>query len=275
MFIGFGNPVEWKAFHNAHPVFVEKVPLLFKTFHKVFKRKVPASAPRADALVLHLGMLCVEDFKEILVLCANGFGIGGQKILRGLYEKTITADYLSTHPDEAIKFLDYFWVHLKKDLNHLKLVYKRDIHEPGFTENVMKEYEKVKDQFIEPLCKNCGTTKPQMSWTRLNVEAMGKAAKSPMADWYHTCYFLPTMQTHTTMGAIFSRLKIQEELDFAYFSTEPTRNEASKVARNSHLLMLNVLHRQNQHFDLDMEDEIMERARELNESWDLPETSES
>ena len=124
MFIGFGNIPEWNAFEESYPVFVEKIPFLFHTCQKVFRRKVSGSSASADKIVFHLGMLCVEDFKEILLLCANGLGIGGQKILRGLYEKTINADYLSSRPEEADKFLDYFWVHTKKDLNHLRNVYK-------------------------------------------------------------------------------------------------------------------------------------------------------
>lgn len=275
MFVGFGTPAEWKTFQEAYSVFVEKIPFLFKTFQKVFGRKIDKSAPNVDRLVFHLGMLCVEDFREILLLCANGYGVGGQKILRGLYEKTINADYLSTHPDEADKFLDYFWVHMKKDINHQKVAYKGDVSDPEVIEEVMREYDRVKDKFIEPLCKKCGTTRPQMSWTRLSVEAMGKAAESPMAGWYHSCYFLPTLQTHTTMGAIFSRLKVEEEFDFTYFSTGPQREEARRVVRDSHLIMLNVLHRQNEHFQLDMEDEMMERAKDLDESWGFNQADES
>ena len=87
MFTGFGIPTEWESFQRSHPIFVEKVPLLFETSHKVFRRKVPASASYADKAVFHLGMLCFEDFKEILLLCANGFGIGGPKDPKGLVRK--------------------------------------------------------------------------------------------------------------------------------------------------------------------------------------------
>lgn len=266
MFVGFGRPQEWKAFQELHPVLVEKIPALFGTFYKVFARVVPSSAPDVDRLVFHLGMLCLEDFKEILVLCANGCGIGGQKILRGLYEKAITADYLSTHPDEAKKFLDYFWVHCKKDINHQKKAYGEDHWSTEFEAEVMQEYAKVKNDFVEVLCKNCGTTKPQMSWTKLSTEAMGQAAESPIACLYFTCYFVPTLQTHSTMGAIFSRLKPMGESD-TVFSSEPKREEAKSVVRNAHLIMLTVLSRQLQHFKLDLEDEAMERAKELDECW--------
>lgn len=266
MFIGFGDPAEWRAFQEAHSVFVERVPSLFRTFQTIFRRKIDKSAPNADRIVFHLGMLGLEDFKEILLLCANGHGVGGQKILRGLYEKTVTADYISTHPGEADKFLDYFWIHMKKDINHQKNVYKNHVLSPG-EEHIIEEYEKVKDLFIEPLCKKCGTSRPQMSWTKLDVASMAKAAKSPIADWYYSWYFLPTLQTHTTMGAIFTRLRVVEELDFTYFSSGPQREVARKMVRDSHLIMLNVLHRQNEHFQLAMDDELMERAKDFDDSW--------
>src|SRR5436305_1917321 len=44
MFMGFGIPTEWESFQKSHAVFVEKVPLLFETSNRVFRRKVPASA---------------------------------------------------------------------------------------------------------------------------------------------------------------------------------------------------------------------------------------
>src|SRR5438270_8496728 len=114
MFVGFGHPSEWKYFEEAYPVFIQKVSPLVETLQKVFTRKIEGAAPDADRVVIHLGLLCAEDFREILLLCANGYGIGGLRILRSLYEKAITADYLSTHPDEAGNFLDYSWVHIRK-----------------------------------------------------------------------------------------------------------------------------------------------------------------
>ncbi|MFY9619460.1 MAG: DUF5677 domain-containing protein [Pyrinomonadaceae bacterium] len=262
MFTGFGISTEWESFQMSHSVFVEKVRLLFETASKVFRRKVPASASYADKAVFHLGMLCFEDFKEILLLCANGFGIGGQKILRGLYEKTITTDYLSAFPDAAQNFVDYTWVYMKRDLLHAKNEFGEETLDPGFIGHVMKEYDRVKDQFLNPR-----TGKPRTSWTELSVEAMSKKVNNPLANWYYTCYFLPSQQIHSTIGAVYSRLKVHEQLDATYFSTEPQRDEAIRVARNSHLLMLSVLQRQDEHFALGMENELMERAKDFDSAW--------
>jgi hypothetical protein len=48
---------------------------------------------------------------EILLLSANGYGIGAQKLVRGMYERAVTARYLSP-PDTCTnipKKLMIFW----------------------------------------------------------------------------------------------------------------------------------------------------------------------
>ena len=263
---GFSNQDELRHFDESHRTFIEKVGPLFDTFNKIFDRKVKGDEPTASKVIFHLGMLCVEDFKEILLLCSNGYGIGGLKILRGLYEKAVTADYLSAYPEQAEIFLDYFWVHLRKTINHQKKAYKGHILTPEEVAEIEAEYNKVKDKFQETLCKVCGTTKPQMSWTKLSTEAMAEAANSPLRTSYYECYFLPTLQTHTTVPAIFERLKPHGEHD-TYFYNKPQRDEATRVLRDAHLLMLAVLHRQNDHFSLGLDDELWERAADFNLSW--------
>lgn len=187
-----------------------------------------------------------------------------QKILRGLYEKTITADYLSAFPDAAQKFVDYTWVYMKRDLHHAKKEFKGEVLDPEFIAHVMQEYARVKDQFVNPR-----TGKPRTSWTELSVEAMADKVNNPLSNWYYTCYFLPSQQIHSTIGAVYSRLKVHEQLDATYFSTEPQRDEAMRVARDSHLLMLSVLQRQDEHFALEMEDELIERAKDFDPAWGL------
>ena len=266
MFLGFGNTDAWQSFERDFPVFIEKSALLFQTFNKVFHRKIEHSAPKVDKVVFHLGLLCREDFKEILLLCANGYGMGGLKILRGLYERAVTADYLSTHPDEADNFLDYFYIHRRKENNHLKNIYGRDYFSRDEADYIEQEYQRVKDKFQETLCKKCGTTKPQMSWTRLDTASMAKAADSALDGWYYDCYFLPTLQAHTTMPGILSRLKPIEEKGLS-FSSKAQGDEVKNVIIRSHVIMLNILDSQNEHFSLQLYDELWERAKDFDEAW--------
>ena len=47
---------------------------------------------------------------ELLVLAGNGYGIGALKILRGMYERVVTAWYLHANPEETQDFMDFYWV---------------------------------------------------------------------------------------------------------------------------------------------------------------------
>ena len=79
--VGFGLPNEWGIFIRTHPVLVAKLEILFGMFHKVFIREIQTEEP-ADRAVFFLGRLCVEDSMEILLLCGNGYGVGGLKRTR-------------------------------------------------------------------------------------------------------------------------------------------------------------------------------------------------
>jgi hypothetical protein len=113
--ITFGLPDEWNVFSKQHPILIEKLPLLFETLNKIFVRQVPTSNS-ADRVIFFLGRICFEDFMEILLLCGNGYGIGGMKLLRGLYERATTIGYIAKNPRKADQFLEYHHVHLGKQL---------------------------------------------------------------------------------------------------------------------------------------------------------------
>jgi hypothetical protein len=110
-----------------------------------------------------LGRICVEDFNEILLLAGNGYGIGAQKILRGMYERAVTSADILANPDTAAPFLDYHKVHAYRAYNHAM---KLGEFAPKFTAEGAKKisgsYDAVKGQFAETLCDTCGKTKVQV-----------------------------------------------------------------------------------------------------------------
>lgn len=78
--------------------------------YKIVARSAANQLP-IDRALMTLGWICAHDFQEILVLCGNGLGIGGLKLLRGLYEKAVVMQYLSAYPDEVQEFFDYNAIH--------------------------------------------------------------------------------------------------------------------------------------------------------------------
>ena len=60
----------------------------------------------ANRLIFYLGRTAADDFGELLVLAGNGYGVGALKILRGMYERMVTAAFLATKPSEARIFAE-------------------------------------------------------------------------------------------------------------------------------------------------------------------------
>jgi len=54
-----------------------------------------------------LGHTCRQDFLEIVFLAINGYGAGATKILRSLYERAVTIDYLIQNPNKVDRFLQF------------------------------------------------------------------------------------------------------------------------------------------------------------------------
>jgi hypothetical protein len=48
----------------------------------------------ADRVVFYLGRVAADDFSELLILSGNGYGIGALKVLRGMYERVVTAAFI-------------------------------------------------------------------------------------------------------------------------------------------------------------------------------------
>src|SRR5947209_8248970 len=108
MTMGFGNPGEWERFNAEYLEFVARYEALLETRDKVFVRS--AVGEKVDRIVFGLGRVCSEDFQQAIILCGSGFGIGALQLLRGMYERAVTAAYLSKHPEGVDDFLDYHYV---------------------------------------------------------------------------------------------------------------------------------------------------------------------
>jgi hypothetical protein len=112
----FGYPSEWDDFARRNQAFLAGFLKLKEALDTAFVRGVSA-ATLADRAILFLGRLSVEDFMELICLAANGYGVGAMKLLRGLYERAVTAAYLEQHPEEVQHFLDFRFVSRYKALN--------------------------------------------------------------------------------------------------------------------------------------------------------------
>lgn len=267
--IGFGLPNEFEQFIKDHPVLMQKILAVYETLKIVFIRSAQTSEP-ADRVVFYLGRLCVEDFSEISLLCGNGHGVAGLKILRGMYEKAVTCVYIAKNLEEVELFLDYHLIHQKKALNHLKQVYNTDELKEVISESQMEEIQneanRVRDKFKEVLCEKCNIKRDRFSWSKLGMPDMAKIAGDGYRKLYFFCYYLPTLQTHTTVTAIIKRLVAREDGNIG-FNDGAQRKAAHEAMLLAHNLIIQVIDTQNDYFSLGMEEEIKELVSGFQEAW--------
>jgi hypothetical protein len=266
--IGFGLPDEGEAFQKRRPEFIQNLQPLYDTMNKIFIREMESSGTSgpADKVVFYLGRLAVEDFNEILLLCGNGFGFGGMKILRGLYEGAVTLIYISENPDKAEDFLDYMHVHKGKFLNHAKGVFALEELKLSAEEEaeILENYERVKDKYHVTNCKKCGTTKTNNSWSKLDTLSMAK--NTGIKDLYVPCFFHPTLHIHSTAISLCSRLKLRAGGGLTFI--DGSQYKIVDFSMNcAHSLLLSVLITVNDYFKMGLQEEIEKRFEEFKIIW--------
>ena len=261
---GFGSRDEAKEFIERHRLFFDRFPNLKEALRVAFVREFATEA-NADKVVFYSGRLAVEDFNEMLVLSGNGYGAGALKLLRGMFERLVTAHYVHTHPTEADNFLDYFWVSQQKVLQVIKENFGADVLNKDLVEEVDTNYRRVKDKFMIPHCDECPKIRLNHNWTRMDIVSMAKV-DGMFGKYLVDAYYVPLREAHSTAAAILSRLDIVE--DTVTFEFRPQRKLADAALITSHRLLLLNLVLQQQHFKLeDLEQALARCGRDFEEIW--------
>jgi hypothetical protein len=244
--VEFGFREEWEHFSRDNPEFLKRFQNLVKTSEFAFEGQV--ALPRTvDSAVLVLGRLCLEDFFEILLLCGNGYGFGGQKLVRGLYEKAVTARYLHMNPDLVYDFLDYFWISQYKLSEAIKHTFGPNSIPPDQLRETETKYQSMKGRFQIAKCEECETTRTNHTWSKLDFVSMARAC-GPLGQLIVPAYYLPMQEAHTTVRSLLNRLQAKSESSLE-FNPGPQREIARDALMSAHNIMLNVLDLQKEHFD--------------------------
>ena len=263
----FGDPREWEQFERRNPQFVSRIRTLVRTIKIAFK-PLTVSEP-VDKILFHLVRLCVEDFSEILLLCGNGYGIGAEKLLRGMYERAVTATYLHHHPEEADNFLAYHKIADHRLMNAV-IATPSDPFSPEQKRKIEDDFRQVKPRFMIPDCKKCGTQRLNHTWTALDFVTMAKNSGG-LGKLLVPAYYMGMREGHSTVGAIFSRLDADaagtdEGLVFDGGS-QPERADTALLT--AHKIVLIVLELHKDHFQLKaLEEPLQTCISDLLAIWD-------
>lgn len=271
MHMGFANFEEWERFNATYTVFVEGYPAIEAMRDIVFSRQMVGEV--IDRVVFGLGWLCFEDWQEITVLCGNGFGIGALKLLRGMYERQVTASYLSQHPNEVDDFMDFDFVQRRKGLNNLRRLYDGDdlnrIISAQRQDEIEQEYRRVKTggRFTDTLCQPCGRTRDTMSWTNLSMPDLAQRGGQGLDRFYFPLYNKPTLLGHPSLYSLVARIRDNADGPGFAFDAEGQRSQVGDALAHAHFLLLHVFATQINHFQLGSEEQLNALLEDYKACW--------
>lgn len=260
----FGYPEEGEKFQSRHPLWGERFPNLVNAIEMTFTRVQMMEEP-VDKFVYLYGRMCVEDFMEILLVCGNGYGAAGMKLLRSMYEHTVTLRYIHEHPNEMDSFMNYHHVQQYKLMKPIIETFGESAFDRETIKDVKKRYEEVKEDFMVTDCKKCGTKRLNYNWNKLDFVSLAKKTGA-VGTMIVGGYFLPLRHAHTTFGGLTERLEIVDGR--MGFQNESQPGMADTALMTAHNCLLTVLEVQKERFKIPgLEEQIQVCCRDYLEIW--------
>jgi hypothetical protein len=245
-----GYPGEWKAFTTRNSEFMKRFENIGAAINAAFTRIQPRS-DMFEKAIYFLGSLVADEFVEVFLLCGNGYGIGAQKLVRGMYERAVTARYLFRNPAEAANFMAYEKIADHKMLVAVESSLSQVPFPPEYVERIKREYREVRPRFMITDCAECKTERLNHTWTKLDFVSMARMDKD-LWPLIVPAYYIPTSESHSTMAAIFSRLDPAAFQRGDGLIIDPTaqRQRADQAITTAHIILLNILDLQRECFQL-------------------------
>jgi len=243
-----GRPEEWQRFEERHGSFLQAFPLLKDTCNTAFRSPRPAWL--ADAVVLGLARVCAEEFLEILLLCMNGYGAAATKLVRGMFERAVTAHYIHLHPDMAERYVAFSKVE-KGKLARQWLEQFRHLLPPENVETLERavaEQRDVRDEF------------PNGRWG-LDFVSMAREA-TLLWPLVGSCYYAALLHAHATLHSVEAFIHQRGDDGWGFDFDAPQEMLADHALYHAHTILLVALHLQEQRFHPDGLAAAMEAAGE-------------
>jgi len=277
--ITFGLPREQEDFAARNSTFLEVLPTLTRRIDEILATRTVHPDPRfegepeevwqsrliAQRLVFFLGRLAAEDFMEILLQCANGYGMAGLRLLRSMFEGVVTSLFVGRHPDQAKTFMGYHTVHQRKFLKIAEAagIDLSGISPPAEQAQIEAEYLTSREAYRMMKCPECDAVLADVSWTKADPIAMVR--ELGLQELAVQCYAYTTLYIHTTPTRLISRL--QETGDVVRFKDGPQRLEADAALVGAHCCIAHVLESHNRMFNLDITGLETELAAGIEQAW--------
>jgi len=193
----FPDGKEFTLFKETFPNALNSIDDIAAGYTEIMTAMEQLDSNRDNEILFLMVGACYTEYEEILLLSLNGYGSGGTKLLRALYERVVTMLCLMRHPDKIQQFIDYTHVHWNKLLIEADMDGVAEELSEKRREEIVANFEGVKDQFSEPrctetTCKNSGKTRLQGSWTKKPVPTQAREVVPELGLLCFQSYLMPT-----------------------------------------------------------------------------------
>jgi len=256
----FGESEAAAAFFVRNPKFWPTFERLLQLTNKCFGRSWNPSN-RMEDVGFHLGEACRSDFLEVVFVAVHGHAAAAQKLLRGLYERAATLEYIRRNPDKAERFVRFAAIQefkaAKKALEAVTTEEFDAVMGPGRSFQETKAlYEQVKPEFQVTACRKCGTKETAFAWD-VDMASMVHTLGSPYKELFLVCYTVPTLEIHATLASAFSRDEASET------RTQRRIHDGDLALKCAMLVFVEVLQSQNEIFLLNLSEDVEVCGKEV------------
>jgi hypothetical protein len=164
------------------------------------------AADRKRTGELELAVTCLTrmtgfGMNDVMILCGNGSGIGAMKIVRGMFETSLLAEYLRRNPNEASDYVDFGPVLAWRRLHTLPREKRRSMA-PEAVQQLEDEYNSVKGRFTN----SAGNVRSQ--WTKKSIGKM--AEELGRSDQYDLVYGLACSLHHANFEGLIGHHDLRD-----------------------------------------------------------------
>ena len=135
------------------------------------------------------------DCDDILTLSSHNGHWGALKLLRSLYERTVTAKYIQQNPEKADDFFDFDALDYKAAMDAIAIESGLQMQAES-RRNLDEAAKRAQSKYKLTPCPACNEPKRKFSWTQKSLKELAEITK--VEHFYFTAWIYPTKLSHPT-----------------------------------------------------------------------------
>jgi hypothetical protein len=158
-----------------------------------------------------------------MFMAVHGHGNGATTLLRGLYERAVTAAYITKDPSKAERFVRYAAIQEHRMMQAaFRIVSEKEFNEVAVERGtsvaeITKLYREIKPEFQTVVCSACKTKRTAGTWD-IEVAAMVHIVGDLFHNLYLNAYAIPNLEIHATLASAARDREPHKEADIALMS---------------------------------------------------------